>query len=87
MVSVGVHTNGSQFYIDLAAAPHLNGRCMVFGRIVEGDNVLKEIEKVFTVRGAPVRDIVISECGYIEGESHAVNEKVNGEKKVMELVT
>ena len=46
MASTGVHTNGSQFYIDLTPAPHLNGRCVVFGRIIEGDDVLKEIEKV-----------------------------------------
>ena len=49
MASIGVNTNGSQFYIDLSPAPHLNGRCMVFGRVVDGDDVLKEIEKVHTL--------------------------------------
>lgn len=69
MASRGLHTNGSQFYIDLAPAPHLNGRCVVFGRIIEGENVLKEIEKVFTVRSAPVREIKISDCGYFSSEA------------------
>ncbi len=46
MVSVGVHTNGSQFYISLNPLPHMNGRSVVFGRLIEGDNVLKAIEKV-----------------------------------------
>jgi cyclophilin family peptidyl-prolyl cis-trans isomerase len=46
MASAGVHTGGSQFYIDLAPAPHLDGRCVVFGRLVEGDDVLQKMEKV-----------------------------------------
>lgn len=46
MVSPGVHSNGSQFYITLNPTKHLNGRAVAFGRVVKGDNVLKEIEKV-----------------------------------------
>jgi cyclophilin family peptidyl-prolyl cis-trans isomerase len=46
MVAPGVHTNGSQFYITLNPTKHLNGRAVGFGRVVKGDNVLKEIEKV-----------------------------------------
>jgi cyclophilin family peptidyl-prolyl cis-trans isomerase len=49
MVAPGVHTNGSQFYITLNPTKHLNGRAVGFGRIVKGDNVLKEIEKVISV--------------------------------------
>ena len=66
MASIGIHTTGSQFYIDVNTASHLNGRCVVFGRIIEGDEVLKEIEKVFTVRSTPVRDIIIHDCGYLD---------------------
>lgn len=46
MVSPGVHSNGSQFYITLKPSPHLNGRAVAFGRITQGDDVIKEIEKV-----------------------------------------
>ena len=46
MASVGVHTNASQFYVTLNPAKHLNGRCVTFGRLVEGDEVLKAIEQV-----------------------------------------
>ena len=46
MASTGVNTNNSQFYISLNAASHLNGRSVVFGRIVDGDSVLKQIEDV-----------------------------------------
>ena len=53
MASIGVHTNGSQFYLSLSPMKHLNGRCVVFGRMVEGEESLQAIEKVFTFRGAP----------------------------------
>lgn len=49
MVSSGVHSNGSQFYITLAPAKHLNGRSVGFGRLVKGDDVIASIEKVVLV--------------------------------------
>ena len=46
MVTSGVHTNASQFYISLSPSKHLNGRSVVFGRVIEGDDSLKAMEKV-----------------------------------------
>lgn len=46
MVSVGVHTNGSQFYISLNPTQTLNGRSVVFGRLTNGEEILQRIEKV-----------------------------------------
>lgn len=66
MASSGIHTNGSQFYISLGDTSYMNGRCVVFGRLVKGDDVLTAIEKVFTFRGTPARQISINDCGYIE---------------------
>lgn len=68
MASVGLDTNGSQFYISFSPTTHMNGRCMVFGRLVEGEDTLKKIESVFTFRGAPSSDIVIADCGAIGHE-------------------
>jgi cyclophilin family peptidyl-prolyl cis-trans isomerase len=63
MATIGVKTNGSQFYISLAPSPWLNGRCPVFGRLTnKSDELLKQIEKVFAVRGSPLMDIVIKKC-------------------------
>ena len=36
MASAGVDGNGSQFYVTVEPAPHLDGRCVAFGRVVEG---------------------------------------------------
>lgn len=46
MASVGLNTSGSQFYISLSPTAHMNGRCVVFGRLIEGEEVLKAIEAV-----------------------------------------
>lgn len=66
MASVGVNTNGSQFHVSLAPSPHLNGRSVVFGRLSAGEDVLARIEKVFTYKGVPATDIVISACEVVE---------------------
>ncbi|HXG59975.1 MAG TPA: peptidylprolyl isomerase [Planctomycetota bacterium] len=42
------HSATSQFFICFAPAPHLDGQYSVFGRVVEGADVVKEIEKVKT---------------------------------------
>lgn len=66
MASIGIHTNGSQFYIANGVNKHMNGRCVVFGRLISGEEVLAAVEKVYTFRGLPSRNIVITNCGLLE---------------------
>lgn len=47
MASVGVDSSGSQFYISLNPNPHMNGRCVVFGRLINSNSTLEILEKVF----------------------------------------
>ena len=44
MAKAGSVVNGSQFFITLGAAPHLNGGFTVFGRVKEGLEVLRGFE-------------------------------------------
>ncbi|KAG6611869.1 Peptidyl-prolyl cis-trans isomerase C [Phytophthora cinnamomi] len=45
MANAGPNTNGSQFCFMLGAAPHLNGKHVVFGEVVEGFDVVDKIEE------------------------------------------
>jgi peptidylprolyl isomerase len=58
MANAGPDTNGSQFYITHQAAPHLDGGYSVFGRVVQGQNVVNAIQK-----GDKIESVVIIRNG------------------------
>lgn len=67
MANAGANTNGSQFFITVAPAPHLTGRHVVFGRVVRGMNSVRAIEHSETgANDRPVKDCVIAECGIMD---------------------
>ncbi len=54
MANAGPNTNGSQFFITHAPQPHLDGRHTVFGRVVEGQDVVDAVKQGDTVESIEI---------------------------------
>lgn len=66
MANAGPNTNGSQFFITTVPTPHLNGKHVVFGEVIQGKSIVRELERCEKGESdRPVDDWVISDCGQL----------------------
>jgi peptidylprolyl isomerase len=65
MANSGPDTNGSQFFITLNQTPWLNGKHVVFGKVLKGMDIIRTIETYGTEDGMPTGTIRIDNCGIL----------------------
>jgi cyclophilin family peptidyl-prolyl cis-trans isomerase len=66
MANAGPDTNGSQFFITFAATPHLNGRHAVFGKVVEGLEILDRLQRIDPQRPSNIEPDVMERVYIVE---------------------
>lgn len=66
MANAGPGTNGSQFFITTVVTGWLDGRHVVFGKVIEGMDVVYKVEAVGSSSGKPSKKVVIADSGELK---------------------
>lgn len=65
MANAGPNTNGSQFFITTAKTSWLDGKHVVFGKVLEGSDIVKKVESLGSDSGKTSSTITIANCGQL----------------------
>lgn len=65
MANAGPNTNGSQFFICTTKTPWLDGKHVVFGKVVDGYKVVEQMEAVGSESGRTTEPVVIEDSGQL----------------------
>ncbi|KAJ3187983.1 hypothetical protein HDU85_006376 [Gaertneriomyces sp. JEL0708] len=65
MANAGPNTNGSQFFICTSKTEWLDGKHVVFGKVIENYDIIKKIESYGSQSGKTKAKIVVDKCGQL----------------------
>lgn len=65
MANAGPNTNGSQFFICTVKTSWLDGKHVVFGKVVDGMDVVKAMEQQGSQSGSTKKVVKIANCGQL----------------------
>ena len=65
MANCGVNTNASQFFLCTAKTTWLDGEHVVFGQVIEGMDIVTQVELVGSAEGETSKPVKIVDCGQL----------------------
>merc|ERR1711874_413457 len=68
MANAGPNTNGSQFFLSTVKTAWLDGKHVVFGKVIDGMDVVTAVEAVGSSSGKPSKAVVVADSGVLKGE-------------------
>lgn len=66
MANAGPATNGSQFFVTTVPTPHLDGKHVVFGEVISGKSIIRQVENTPVTSDKPDEDVIIEDCGELD---------------------
>lgn len=63
MANSGPNSNGSQFFICTAKTSWLDGRHVVFGKVIDGLDIVRKMDEMGSRSGTTSKRVVIADCG------------------------